>query len=194
MPRTSDFQLAFSRAPSHITGEKWTSRLVRQYATHDTYSLCAPSASPSRSAGASAGFGPGAEAGAGSSARSEKARFLNNLWRAQALYKAREGKSHVRCNMLQPARAQPGEEPVKRVVYWNVYERRRYLAEASKVSWCEAEALMRRWLTVYAAQSAVVLHVDPLRGADALPFGAEAMPPLAALRIHSIDEEYGECS
>lgn len=144
-----DFQIAMAKAPSHISGEKWASRLIRQYATADTVSLSGPDPAV---------------------ARSEKYRFLENLWRAQALLKAREYRSHVR-SCVVPSSC--NEDKVRRVVYWNVYSRRSYLTEPHK--------------------SLAVLHVDPAGDGDCLPFGHESTPPGAIVRIHDVDEDKAQC-
>lgn len=141
-PPHADLQLTFRRSPSHIHHEKWTGRPLRQYATVSDPHAAADSPPP----------------------RFDKMRFLENLWRAQALFKARrDGSSHVRSAVI-PARSEDAEP--RRVVYWNVYPRAAYVLEQSKAS-----------VAVVCGQ--------------ALQLGAG--PPHAVLRIHSIDEEYGEC-
>lgn len=145
-----DFQMLFMRPPTHISGDKWAGRAVRQYATVDAQNNQGPDPA---------------------FARQEKARFLDNLWRSQALYKAREHKSHVR-SLILPSTS--NEDKIRRVIYWNVYARRSYLAETHK--------------------SEVVLHVNPDGEADALPFGYEDAPPSASVRIHSMDEDTAFCT
>lgn len=144
-----DLQLCMTRGPSHITGEKWASRLIRQYATNDASSISGPDPAL---------------------ARSEKQRFLENLWRAQALLKAKEHRSHVRSCVI-PSKA--GEDKIRRVIYWNVYARRPYLIGSHK--------------------SLAVLHVDPENEADELPFGYEGTPPAAIVRVHELDKMTGHC-
>jgi hypothetical protein len=144
-----DLQLCMSKAPSHATGEKWASRLTRQYATNDASSISGPDPAL---------------------ARSEKQRFLENLWRAQALLKAKDFRSHVRSCVI-PSSA--GEDKIRRVIYWNIYSRRSYLGEPHK--------------------SVAVLHVDPSDEADQLPFGYESAPPAAIVRIHGFDKIQGWC-
>lgn len=116
-----DFQLVMAKAPLQITGEKWASRFVRQYATIDSKST--------------KGSDPGA-------ARQYKVHFLEKLWRAQALLKVREHTSHARF-MVIPSHLD--ENKIRRIVYWSVYANRRaYLMEQHKVSyWC---AYMRMYL------------------------------------------------
>lgn len=145
-----DFQMLFMRPPSHISGDKWAGRAVRQYATVDAQSTQGPDPA---------------------FARQEKARFLDNLWRSQALFKAREHRSHVRA-LTVPSTS--NEDKIRRVIYWNVYARRSYLAETHK--------------------SEVVLHVNLDGEADGLPFGHEEAPPSASVRIHSLDEDTAFCT
>lgn len=146
-----DFQLFFKKPPSHASGDKWAGRPVRQYATVDAVSDQTPDPSV---------------------ARQEKYRFLDNLWRTQALFKAREHRSHVRCNVIPASASNDGH--TRRVVYWNVYSRRTYLADAHK--------------------SDVVLHVDPEREADELPFGQEEIPAHACIRVSSVDDQTAFCT
>ncbi|PWN39455.1 hypothetical protein IE81DRAFT_326527 [Ceraceosorus guamensis] len=171
----NDFVLRFAKGPAHCSGEKWAGRLSRCYATHDTYnaSLGSSALSPGKTTPAlAAGYGNDNAPG-GSSARSEKMRFLENLWRAQAMAKTKEGRSYVRCSISESLQS-ADEIPVRRLTYWNVYTRRAFLAETSK--------------------SVVALQVDIHGEADQLPFGTELAPPHATLRIHSIDEDTGRFS
>ncbi|UZJ51544.1 hypothetical protein CBS101457_000864 [Exobasidium rhododendri] len=143
-----DFQIAMAKGPSHISGEKWSSRLVRQYATVDALSLRGPDPAV---------------------ARTEKYRFLENLWRAQALVKAKDFRSHVRSSIIP---ASCDKEKIRRVIYWNVYSRRPYLTEARK--------------------SLAVLHIDLQGQADCLPLGFESAPPGGIVRIQAVDEDRAE--
>ncbi|PWN53524.1 hypothetical protein IE53DRAFT_338631 [Violaceomyces palustris] len=164
----SDFQLSFSRPPSHASGDRWVSRPVRQYITSET------SGGPSSSSNDSDML-----------VRMEKTRFLESLWRAKALFKTREARSHVRCQVLPAVRpcsqkesgselSWPAREAqARRIVYWNVYSRRSFLSEPSK--------------------NPIALHLNVGGEADPLPFGPESSPPHASLEILSVDETYGEC-
>ncbi|EPQ30883.1 uncharacterized protein PFL1_01780 [Pseudozyma flocculosa PF-1] len=185
----SDFQLNFLRPPSLVSGDRWTGRPVRQYVTVDTASAAAAG---SNGRGTPRGF----ESGGGSdmAARLEKTRFLESLWRAKALFKAKEHRSHVRCQVLPAMRphqqqqdrpdldaaADHGldalaarEAEARRVVYWNVYTRRSYLTEPHKAP--------------------LALHVNFQREADPLPLGPELAPAHAALEVVHVDDAYGEC-
>ncbi|PWN86609.1 hypothetical protein FA10DRAFT_270161 [Acaromyces ingoldii] len=143
-----DFQLTMAKGPSNVSGDKWANRLVRQYATIDSSNQTDPS-----------------------QARLEKYRFLENLWRAQALLKTKDARSHVRCMVLPPSADGESEERARRIVYWNVYQRRAYLAEPCK--------------------NLAVLQVDPGREADRVPLGAENLPPLVCMRVTDIDRDAG---
>ncbi|MCO5580398.1 hypothetical protein L7F22_034264 [Adiantum nelumboides] len=168
----TDFQLTFAQSPSHVSAEKWSSRLVRQYVTSDSNSLSSSRGPPTSSTSHC------------TPARLEKARFLENLWRAQALHKTRDHRSHVRCLVIpqekrerernESASSWPGDESARRLVYWNVYGRRSYLTEPNK--------------------SSIVLHVDLRNDADPLPFGPELIKPHAQMRISSVDDQYGEAA
>lgn len=153
-PAHADFQVVLKRPPAHIHHEKWTGRPIRQYATLT-------------------------DAQAASPARFEKMRFLENLWRAQALYKTRENRCHVRTTVIAASNAST-EPPMldlaeaRRIVYWNVYQRQAFLSEPHK--------------------SATLLHVDFTQTSGPVQLGPDNAPPHAELRIHSIDEEYAECT
>ncbi|KAN0065296.1 hypothetical protein ACQY0O_001131 [Thecaphora frezii] len=175
----TDLQINLLRPPSQTSGDKWIGRPVRQYVTVDTASL--------------AGSVRGARSFDNDTpARLEKTRFLESIWRARALFKAKEHRSHVRCQILPagrpPSSAEPDSEATadveadeiaareaeaRRVVYWNVYTRRNYLSEPHKAP--------------------LAIHVNPYREADPLPFGPETAPPHAALEVTHIDDNYGEC-
>ncbi|CAD6924106.1 unnamed protein product [Tilletia controversa] len=180
-----DFQLVMGRPPAHVSGDKWTGRLVRNFSTLDYVYASGLgggySAPPSSSvtthgtasnvsgySGSSGGGGGGATLTTG---REEKARFLENVFRAQALFKARDQKSEVR--VLAVAGSESRGEVGRKLVFWNVYSRRAYLAQQHK--------------------SPVVIHVDLSRCADPIPFGPEHHPPHARLRIHALDLPRGQC-
>lgn len=152
-----DLQLYFKKEPAHIHHEKWTNRPLRQY----TVLADARSESPPRF---------------------EKLRFIENLWRARALHKARDRRSLLR-SMVIPATSLGGNESPggvdaepRRVVYWTVYNSRStYQEEANR--------------------TAVLLHYDARESSRAGPGKAlEFAGHYAQLRLHSIDEEYGECN
>lgn len=64
---------------------------------------------------------------------SEKQRFLENLWRAQARYRTRQGQSVALCADEQEVEARGGRVTIART-YFNVYQRTTFLQERKKVS------------------------------------------------------------
>ena len=68
--------------------------------------------------------------------QSEKQRFLENLWKAQANYRARAGQSVVLCADDQEVESRSGRTTIART-YFNVYQRTAFLQEAKKVCKCE---------------------------------------------------------
>ncbi|KAK0567848.1 hypothetical protein OC844_000049 [Tilletia horrida] len=182
-----DFQLVMGRPPAQVSGDKWTGRLVRNFSTADyAYAPGAGSVLGGSSGGgppssvATHGTASNVSALSGSSGshaatlvpgREEKARFLENLFRAQALFKARDQKSQVR--VLAVAGSESRGETGRKLVFWNVYSRRTYLSQQHKAP--------------------VVLHVDLTGRADPIPFGPEHHSPHARLRICSLDMANGQC-
>lgn len=152
-----DLQLTFKRALSHIHHEKWSNRPIRQYSTI-----------PDTSNG-------------GLPARMEKTRFLENLWRSQALGKTRDDKCQARVTIVAASSTMAEDSPMmdaepRRIVYWNVYDSSAaYLAEPSK--------------------NGALLHVNTGRqGGASVGLGPDQQAPHAQLRVLSIDQEYSECS
>ncbi|CAO1622447.1 unnamed protein product [Parajaminaea phylloscopi] len=150
-----DFQLCLKKAPAHIHHAKWNARPLRQFSAL-------------------------ANAKGNTPPRFEKIRFLENLWRAQALFKTGDSRSYLR-TMVVPATQLSGNESPgadeaepRRLIHWNIYQRAGYTAETSR--------------------SAVVLHVNPSRLSETLPrCPTQPHYPLAQLQIHSINEKYAEC-
>ncbi|KAL9933471.1 hypothetical protein V8E36_007647 [Tilletia maclaganii] len=179
-----DFQLGFGRSPEQTSGEKWTGRLVRNYAAADyaffpgsaaaggaMSSVAANGSSLVSGSSSSSGGGGGSNGATLTPGREEKARFLENLYRAQALFKARDQKSQVR--VLAVAGSESRAEVGRKLVFWNVYSRRAYLYSQHKAP--------------------VVLHIDLTGRADPIPFGPEHHAPHARLRIYSLDLALGKC-
>jgi len=63
---------------------------------------------------------------------SEKQRFLENLWKAQAMYRARAGQSVVLCSETQEVDNRHGKTTLAKT-YFNVYQRTAFLQEQKKV-------------------------------------------------------------
>jgi len=64
---------------------------------------------------------------------SDKQRFLENLWKAQAMFRARAGQSVVLCSEEQEVECRHGKITIART-YFNVYQRTAFLQEQKKVS------------------------------------------------------------
>ena len=165
-----DFQLAFSKAPSNVSGDKWVNRPVRQYAVPDIIS------------GGSAHAAP---------ARMQKTRFLENLWRAQALLKTKEHRSHARCEVF-PASFDSMDGSVilpRQIIYWNVYSRQSYMQEQKRVSTARLTpaSVYPYLISTTFLQTAVVLHVDLSESANLLELGQDDAPPHACVRIDDLD-------
>ncbi|PFH51280.1 hypothetical protein AMATHDRAFT_75013 [Amanita thiersii Skay4041] len=91
----------------------------------------------------------------------DKQRFLENLWRIQANYRARAGQSVVLCAKEQEVESKTGKITYART-YYNVYQRTAFLQEQKKTK--------------------IVVHVDPIGSADPIPFGIGG-PPFARIRL-----------
>ncbi|CAA7260055.1 unnamed protein product [Cyclocybe aegerita] len=97
----------------------------------------------------------------------EKQRFLENLWKVQANYRARAGQSVVLCADEQEVESRSGRLILART-YYNVYQRTAFLQEPKKTK--------------------VVVHIDRDRyaSADPIPFGAGG-PPFVVIRVQLMD-------
>ncbi len=134
----SDLQLAFLRTPSHVTGDKWVSRSLRQYVAVDA-SSSTPSTLASRAQMGSSTLD------ADVAAKLEKMRFLDNVWRAKALYKARQSRCETRCRivpasrrtmsddaMLGPSRPVADPSDVRKVIYFHLHSTSTYKHDHSR--------------------------------------------------------------
>lgn len=65
----------------------------------------------------------------------EKSRFLDHLWKAQATYRARAGQSVVLCSDEQEVECRSGRITLAKT-YFNVFQRTAFLQEAKKVRIC----------------------------------------------------------
>jgi hypothetical protein len=95
----------------------------------------------------------------------DKQRFLENLWKAQALYRAKGDRSLALCANETEVGSGRGARTIART-YFNVYQRTAYLGEPKK--------------------GKVVLHVDPSGVADPIPFGIEG-GPFVIIRVQPMD-------
>ncbi|KAI0832749.1 hypothetical protein BC628DRAFT_1407153 [Trametes gibbosa] len=86
---------------------------------------------------------------------SEKQRFLEQLWDAQARFRTRSGRSVILRGEEREVENRGGRITMART-YFNVYTRTSFLQEPKKTK--------------------VVMHVDSMGVADAIPFGSHASP------------------
>ncbi|KAF8842701.1 hypothetical protein BDN67DRAFT_898801 [Paxillus ammoniavirescens] len=102
----------------------------------------------------------------------EKERFLENLWSAQAKYRTRTGQSVVLCADEKEVEVRGGRTTIART-YFNVYQRTAFLQESKKTK--------------------IVVHFDPQGTADPLPFGMGG-PPYVVIRVHPMAGEISRYS
>ncbi|KAJ7638992.1 hypothetical protein FB45DRAFT_904439 [Roridomyces roridus] len=95
---------------------------------------------------------------------SEKQRFLENLWRVQATYRARSGQSVVLRAEEMEVESKGSRVTVART-YYNVYQRTAFLQEPKKTK--------------------IVVHIDALGSADKIPFGVGG-PPFGVIRLQPL--------
>ncbi|KAJ7180267.1 hypothetical protein C8R43DRAFT_972440 [Mycena crocata] len=94
----------------------------------------------------------------------DKQRFLENLWKVQAAYRARSGQSVVLRAEEMEVESKSGRVTVART-YYNVYQRTAFLQEPKKTK--------------------IVVHIDALGSADKIPFGVGA-PPFGVIRLQPL--------
>ncbi|KAJ7283948.1 RhoGEF domain-containing protein [Mycena rebaudengoi] len=94
----------------------------------------------------------------------DKQRFLENLWKVQAAYRARSGQSVVLRADEMEVESKGGRATVART-YYNVYQRTAFLQEPKKTK--------------------IVVHIDALGSADKIPFGVGA-PPFGIIRLQPL--------
>ncbi|KAH9855021.1 hypothetical protein C2E23DRAFT_725243 [Lenzites betulinus] len=98
---------------------------------------------------------------------SEKQRFLEQLWDAQARFRTRGGRSVILRGKESEVESRAGRITRART-YYNIYTRTSFLQEPKKTK--------------------VVMHVDPMGTADSIPFGSHA-PPYVVLRVQPMAGE-----
>ncbi|EIW61568.1 uncharacterized protein TRAVEDRAFT_162896 [Trametes versicolor FP-101664 SS1] len=98
---------------------------------------------------------------------SEKHRFLEQLWDAQARFRTRAGRSVVLRGDEREVENRGGRVTMARP-YFNVYTRTSFLQEPKKTK--------------------IVMHVDPMGVADAISFGSHA-PPYVVVRVQPMAGE-----
>ncbi|KAJ7129503.1 hypothetical protein C8R44DRAFT_79844 [Mycena epipterygia] len=94
----------------------------------------------------------------------DKERFLENLWKVQATYRARSGQSVVLRAEEMEVESKGGRVTIART-YYNVYQRTAFLQEPKKTK--------------------IVVHIDALGSADKIPFGVGA-PPFGVIRLQPL--------
>ncbi|KAG8937079.1 hypothetical protein FRC02_006279 [Tulasnella sp. 418] len=135
----SEFHIYLENPPADQLSDKWSNRPFRSYAA-----VRPPSSLNSDSV----------------QTKQDKLRFLENVWKAQALYRARHGRSFVtQLEERELPLGNGGKRSVART-YFNVYQRTEYLMEPKK--------------------NKIVLHIDSLGSADPLPFGVDSPPYVIA--------------
>ncbi|KAF7352650.1 DH domain-containing protein [Mycena venus] len=95
---------------------------------------------------------------------SDKQRFLENLWKVQAAYRARAGQSVILRAEEMEVESKSGRITIART-YYNVYQRTAFLQEPKKTK--------------------IVVHIDALGSADRIPFGLGAAP-FAVIRLQPL--------
>ncbi|KIO30176.1 hypothetical protein M407DRAFT_20644, partial [Tulasnella calospora MUT 4182] len=137
-----DFHLYIETAPTDHYSDRWANRPFR------SCSVVHPPSPPN--------YDPGRS-------RSDKIRFLENLWNAQAFYRCKDGRSVARLSM---ERELSGKSLVR--TWFNIYERMDYLKEPKK--------------------NKLIVHIDPFGDADPLLFGQQA-PPYVIARVQPMAGE-----
>lgn len=172
----TDLQLTLLRQPSHVIGDKWSNRPLRQYVAVDI-SAPAPSTHGSRIHTGSSLLD------ADVSAKLEKMRFLESVWKAKALYKAAQSRCETRCIILPASRRRydssdvlPGApqtstrlQDARKLIYFHLHSRQGYADQPIR--------------------SAVAISVDH-HGVDARTRlgSSELTHPHAMLDVSHIDE------
>ncbi|CBQ69493.1 conserved hypothetical protein [Sporisorium reilianum SRZ2] len=172
----ADLQLTLLRPPNHVTGDKWANRPVRQYVAVDT-SASAAMTHASRSQMGSSSLD------ADVSAKLEKMRFLESVWKAKALYKASQSRCETRCMIVAASRSRVGSSDAllgasdpssslrdaRKVIYFHLHSKQTYADE------------LRR--------SAVAISVDgDGLGARTSLGSSDSTHPHAILDISQVDE------
>ncbi|SNX86759.1 uncharacterized protein MEPE_05468 [Melanopsichium pennsylvanicum] len=173
----SDLQLTMLRQPDHVTGDRWTNRPLRQYVVADT------SASSSSSTHASRIQMGSTSLDSDVSAKLEKVRFLESVWRAKALYKASRSQCQTRCKIVPASRTRSGSSDAllsmpqkgtsghdaRKVIYFHLHSPQSYVSEPY--------------------QTPVALSVNDSTNEKRISLGSsDASHPHAILDISEVDE------
>ncbi|KAF8969440.1 hypothetical protein BDZ97DRAFT_1902547 [Flammula alnicola] len=116
---------------------------------------------------------------------SDKQRFLENIWKAQATYRARAGQSVVLCSDEQEVECRSGRITLARS-YFNVYQRTAFLQETKK-----SKVVVHIDRDRYSSASTTASHgphshSQEIPHADPIPFGIGG-PPFVVIRVQLMD-------
>jgi protein ECT2 len=159
----SDFHVYIENPPQDQS-DRWSGRSFRSYST--VFPPAPVNLDPIRTA-------------------SEKDRFLENLWNAQAKYRTRSGQSVVLCADEREVESRGGKVTTART-YFNVYQRTDFLLETKKV--CSTSVPPVIYLRGCHVQTKIVMHIDSLGTADPIPFGMNG-PPYVVVRVQPMAGE-----
>lgn len=112
-------------------------------------------------------------------AEKEKKRFLENLWKVQALYRTRLGQSVALCADEREVESRGGKATIART-YFNVYQRTSFLQEQKKV---RTSSHLPDTSLMLLNQTKIVLHIDTLGDADPLRL---LSPPHVIVRVQPL--------
>ncbi|KAJ7228502.1 RhoGEF domain-containing protein [Mycena pura] len=107
---------------------------------------------------------PALSSSSSTQAETDKQRFLENLWKVQATYRARAGQSVILRSEDMEVESKGGRVTIART-YYNVYQRTAFLQELKKTK--------------------IVVHIDALGSADKIPFGVGG-PPFGVIRLQPL--------
>ncbi|KAF9268140.1 hypothetical protein L218DRAFT_918472 [Marasmius fiardii PR-910] len=138
----ADFHLYLENPPQDM-GDRWSDRSFRALSV--VHPPAPPNLDPTRTS-------------------VDKQRFLENLWKVQANYRARAGQSVVLRAEDMEVESKGGKVTIART-YYNVYQRTAFLQEPKKTK--------------------IVVHVDAHGTADKIPFGV-ASPPFVVIRLQPL--------
>ncbi|CCF47991.1 hypothetical protein NDA11_002901 [Ustilago hordei] len=135
----TDLQLTLLRQPNHVSGDRWTGRPLRQYVAVDA------SSSTTSTHASRVQMGSGA-LDADLSAKLEKMRFLESVWRAKALFMSKRSRCEVRYKILPASRRRINSEDAllgmsqtnsslqdaRKIIYFHLHTRQSYAGETHK--------------------------------------------------------------
>lgn len=172
----TDLQLALLRQPSHVTGDRWTGRPLRQYVAVDPSSTSVSTHASRLQMGSSA-------LDADVSAKLEKMRFLESVWRAKALYKSNKSGCETRCKVVPATRRRVGPDDA----LLGMPHMSTSLQDARKIVYFHLHTVQSYASEIHKTPVALSVNGDGVMGAT--PLGhSEATHPHAILDIGAVDE------